>query len=88
MGGLTIRSHAQRFREGAVDSTIPEAITGTALLHETYDDEAGCFRIQVDVSNDRFGPLCGYRGTFTCRWPSLADGAPAAVKPLREERRL
>lgn len=89
-GGLVIRSHEQRFYEGPVAFRFPELLTGTAELHESYDETAGRFRIAVVVSNPRFGPLFGYEGTFTCEFPELgADGAavPASVKPLREEWR-
>lgn len=87
-GSLTIRSHEQRFYEGPVAFRFPRTFTGPAVLRESYDDEEQRFRIRVEVVNHRFGPLFGYRGTFTCRWrPVGPEGVPAALLPLREERR-
>lgn len=89
-GGLVIRSHEQRFYEGPLAFRFPGRLTGTAELRESFDDDAGRYRIEVTVSNPVLGPLFGYTGTFDCRWPSVGpDGAgvPAAVKPLREEVR-
>jgi len=88
-GSLSIRSHEQRFYEGPVGFRFPRLFTGSALLRESYDDQAGRFRIEVNVLNKRFGPLFGYRGTFQCSWvPIGPQGAPASLKPLREEPRL
>lgn len=88
-GGLVLRSHEQRFREGPADFRFPDLFTGSAYLRESYDDELQCFRIDVQVVNRRFGVLFGYRGRFTCRWVELADvGVPPSVLPLREEPRF
>ncbi|GAB2624128.1 DUF4166 domain-containing protein [Pseudactinotalea suaedae] len=89
-GGLVIRSHEQRFYEGPLRFRFPAVLTGTAELHESYDEAVGRFRIRVEVSNPVLGPLFGYAGTFACRWPEVGpdgEGVPASVKPLREERR-
>ena len=44
--------------------------------------------MQMQVRNPVFGFLFGYRGEFTCRYPSMADiQAPEALKPVREEIR-
>lgn len=84
-GGLRIRSGEQRFRLAGLDCRLPEGLTGTADLHEWYDDEHECFQIRVTVSNPRFGPIFGYRGRFTARY--VDTPVPAAVKPYREEAR-
>ena len=88
-GGLVIRSGAHRFREGPIDVALPALLAGDATVHETYDDHAGCFRIQVHVANRRFGPLFGYRGTFRT---SYADAATLSLRPglrpVREECRI
>ena len=88
-GGLTIRSGEQRFYEGPLAFRFPQLFTGSAVVRESYDDAIGRFRIEVRVTNRRFGPLFGYRGTFECTWFDIGErGVPAALKPLREERRL
>lgn len=88
-GGLTIRSHDQVFQEGPLRFRFPDQLTGQAVLHERYDESIERFRIEVSVSNRRFGRLAGYRGTFTCTWPAIGDeGVPASVKPRREDPRL
>lgn len=87
-GGLTIRSHEQRFYEGPVGFRFPSTFTGSATLNERYDDATGRFQIDVSVTNKRFGPLFGYRGSFECTWPKIGpSGVPAALLPLREEFR-
>ncbi|GIE31094.1 hypothetical protein Ait01nite_041390 [Actinoplanes italicus] len=80
-GGLRIRSTRQTFRGGVA---CPSAVTGDAEVHEFWDERAGMFRIRVDVSNRRFGPLFGYYGAFTARYVPAGAPVPAAVRPLRE----
>ncbi|GHJ45105.1 hypothetical protein Cs7R123_24470 [Catellatospora sp. TT07R-123] len=87
-GGLHIRTGSQRFHEGLIGMRLPLALSGTARVHEWYDDDAGCFRIQVDVANSRFGPLFGYRGAFTATYlDTAASPVPDSVRPVRESLR-
>jgi hypothetical protein len=86
-GALLIRSGEQRFHEGPLSCRIPPLVTGTAEVRESYDDDLGRFRIDVRVVNHRFGPLFGYRGTFTCAYPA-GDTVPGAIRPSREEGRV
>ncbi|MEV4491843.1 DUF4166 domain-containing protein [Micromonospora coxensis] len=84
-GALTIRSGGQRFRGGV---PCPPALTGEARLREWYDERTERFRIEVSVTNRRFGPLFGYSGSFTVQYvPSGGAPVPAAVRPLRENPR-
>jgi hypothetical protein len=67
---------------------FPSLFTGTAEVHEWYDDRARCFRIDVDVRNPVWGPLFGYRGGFHVEWRQVPGGRiPGHVAPLRQERR-
>ncbi len=87
-GGLRLRSGDQRFYEGVVGFRFPMLFTGIAEVREWYDDAAQCFRIVVDVRNRRWGPLFGYRGSFTVEWKAVAPGmAPTHILPHRQERR-
>jgi hypothetical protein len=87
-GGLRIRSGAQRFYEGPVGFDFPMLFSGVADVCEWYDDDAGRFRIAVNVSNRRWGPLFGYEGAFDVEWRPVDRGrVPAGVRPRREERR-
>lgn len=86
-GGLVIRSGVHRFREGPIDVQLPTLLAGDATVHETYDDAAGCFRIRVHVTNRRFGPLFGYRGSFRARYVDAAEGVRPGLRPVREECR-
>ena len=62
--------------------------SGIANVREWWDDDAQRFRIDVNVSNSVFGPLFGYRGSFTVvQRPCTPDEMPLDVRPLREERR-
>ncbi len=88
-GGLRLRSGEQRFYEGPVSFRFPMLFSGVADVCEWYDDETGLFNINVRVTNRLFGPLFGYRGTFSVEYVPVgsANDIPAPVKPLREERR-
>lgn len=85
-GSLHLTSGAQRFYEGLVGFRFPMAFSGRADLRESYDDEAGVFRIRLEVRNRLFGFLFGYEGEFTCEFPPATD-APARLKPVRTESR-
>ncbi|MGK5546190.1 DUF4166 domain-containing protein [Streptomyces sp. URMC 127] len=88
-GALVIRSGEHRFREGPVDARVPHLIGGDAVARESYDEEAGRFRIDVRVTNRRFGLLVGYRGSFTVQYEAVATrGVRAGLRPVREEARV
>ncbi len=85
---MCIRSGEQRFYEGPIAFRFPLALSGVANVREWWDDEHERFRIEVHVSNRIFGPLFGYRGTFTvAERPCTPEEIPLDVRPLREERR-
>lgn len=87
-GSLHLQSGAQRFYESFAAFKFPALCTGTADLYESFDDARGVFTIQLQVRHPILGFLFGYRGEFTCTYPTLQDGAiPKHLKPLREERR-
>ncbi|MFD9698262.1 DUF4166 domain-containing protein [Lentzea sp. NPDC059081] len=86
-GALVIRSGEQRFHEGPLHFRVPALVTGTAEVRESYDETAERFRIDVEVSNHRFGPLFGYHGTFTCAFPEVT-GVPDGIRPVREQSRV
>ena len=82
-GGLLISSGEQRFRERGMRLVVPRLITGAAHVREWYDDDLDRFRIEVIVTNHRFGPLFGYHGSFVTTYPDAVT-VPASVKPVRE----
>ncbi|MDQ2665078.1 MAG: DUF4166 domain-containing protein [Gemmatimonadota bacterium] len=87
-GGLRIRSGEQRFYEGSVAFRFPMLFSGVADVCEWYDDALGRFRIEVEVSNPRWGRLFGYRGAFDVEWrPAPRGSIPSSVMPRREECR-
>jgi hypothetical protein len=86
-GSLLLNSDAQRFYEGPAAFRFPMLFSGRAHLRESFDDEAQCYRIHLEVSNRVFGFLFGYEGSFTCEFPDATD-APTRLKPVRHERRL
>lgn len=87
-GAMCIRSGDQRFYEGAIAFRFPMALSGIANVKEWWDEDAGCFRIEVDVANKLLGPLFGYRGSFTVvEHPCTDADIPLDVRPLREEHR-
>jgi len=86
-GALLLTSEAQRFYEHRAAFRFPLLFSGRAHLTERYDEEAGVFRVSLEVRNRLFGFLFGYEGWFTARFPEATD-APDRLKPLRHERRL
>jgi hypothetical protein len=87
-GGLCLRSGAQRFYEGPVAFRFPMLFSGVANVREWYDDEAACCRISVDVRNKVWGPLFGYRGSFSAEYITVEPGqVPPHILPARQESR-
>jgi len=87
-GGLRLRSGAQRFYEGPIAFNFPMLFSGNAEVCEWFDDQDGKFHIQVDVRNEVWGPLFGYRGSFEVQWASTTEKAvPKEMLPARCERR-
>ena len=87
-GGLRLRSGEQRFYEGRVQFRFPMLLSGLAEVEEWYDDDAACYRIQVEVRNKLFGKLFGYHGSFQPAWRELSPEAiPAYALPVRHESR-
>jgi hypothetical protein len=84
-GGLRIRSTEQRFYEGPLAFRFPMFFSGEAEVCEWYDDVAGCFRISVNASNKRWGPLFGYTGSFQAE--DVAPEPPPEILPKRVEVR-
>lgn len=85
-GGLVLTSDAQRFYEGPIAFRFPMLFSGRARLHEYFDDADESFHVHLEVRNERFGFLFGYRGSFGCEWIPATD-APARLKPRRHESR-
>lgn len=87
-GGLHIASGDQRFYEGALAFPFPALLSGSAAVHEWYDEASQCFRIEVRVHNPGLGHLFGYRGSFQLEWQSWAGAdLPAHARPHRLEYR-
>jgi hypothetical protein len=87
-GGIRLRSGAQRFYEGPLGFTFPLVFSGIANVREWYDEKAQRFRIVVDVHNQTWGPLFGYRGSFDMEWRKVDAGTvPGDILPYRQERR-
>ena len=80
-GGLTVSTGAQHL----LGWRFPISLAARAQVREYFDDDAGCFRVRVQVVNPRFGPVFGYTGRFTARYlDTAAVPVPAAVRPVRE----
>ncbi|MGD0990319.1 MAG: DUF4166 domain-containing protein [Candidatus Sulfotelmatobacter sp.] len=87
-GGLRLRSNAQRFYEGMIGFSFPLLLSGIADVCEWYEENDQRFHIEVNVSNDVWGPLFGYRGAFEVEWKAVGkDEIPADILPVRCERR-
>lgn len=87
-GGLTLRTGQQRLYERRIAFTFPMVASGKGHVTEWFDEDEGRHRIEVQVGNDRFGPLFGYSGWFRAELRDVSTtGVPLSVKPAREERR-
>jgi hypothetical protein len=87
-GAMCLRSGEQRFYEGPIGFRFPLSCSGVAQVREWWDEGSERFGIDVRVANRVFGPLFGYRGTFTVvERPCAPDDIPLDVRPLREEPR-
>ncbi|GAA4668474.1 DUF4166 domain-containing protein [Frondihabitans cladoniiphilus] len=86
-GSLHLTSGEQRFYERRAAFRFPMLFSGRASLRERYDEEAGVFRVSLEVRNRVFGFLFGYEGWFRAEFPAATD-APARLKPVRHEARL
>lgn len=87
-GSLHLRSTALRFYEGRLRFIVPRLLSGSADLYESWDEERQRFTIQLQVRNPIFGFLFGYRGEFSCEFPTVPeDGVPVRLRPVREEIR-
>ena len=85
-GALILTSDAQRFYEGLIAFRFPMLFSGRARVRERFDERDGRFHIDMQVHNEHFGFLFGYRGSFTCDWIPSTD-APNRLKPRRHETR-
>ena len=88
-GALVIRSGEHRFREGRLDVRVPDLIGGDAVVRESYDDEAGRFRIQVSRLQPAVRPALRLRGLLLRRVHRRRPPAECAagLRPVREEAR-
>lgn len=86
-GALCLRSGMQRFYEGPLGFSFPMAVSGVAEVREWFDDSSGLHNISVAVRNKRWGPLFGYRGTFSATYPAERAHVPKHIRPRREELR-
>lgn len=87
-GGLRLRAGAQRFYEGPIGFSFPMLFSGVADVCEWYDDREKKFRIEVNVTNEAWGRLFGYKGSFQVEWRSIHPAEiPADILPHRTESR-
>lgn len=87
-GSLHLQTTGQRFYEGPVAFNFPTIGAGAADLYESYDETRGVYTIQMQVRNRYFGFLFGYKGEFSCEFPTVVgDSTPGRLKPVREEMR-
>jgi hypothetical protein len=88
VGGLRLRSGEQRFYEGRIGFRFPLILSGVAEVHEWFDESVQRYRIEVSVTNRKWGPLFGYRGQFSVDWIDVTPtGLPEHLMPKQFERR-
>ncbi|MCY7915516.1 DUF4166 domain-containing protein, partial [Bacillus haynesii] len=63
-GSLSITSVRQWLPLFSKKLPLPKCLYGISSVNESYDEEKGCFTIDVHVKNPLFGTLFAYRGTF------------------------
>ncbi|MED1741293.1 DUF4166 domain-containing protein [Bacillus swezeyi] len=63
-GSLSIISVKQWFPLFEKKIPLPKCLYGFSVVNESYDEEKGCFTIDVHVKNQIAGTLFLYKGTF------------------------
>ncbi|QSF98967.1 DUF4166 domain-containing protein [Bacillus paralicheniformis] len=63
-GSLSITSVRQWLPLFSKKLPLAKCLYGISRVNESYDEEKGCFTIDVHVKNPLFGTLFAYRGTF------------------------
>lgn len=63
-GSLSITSVRQWLPLFSKKLPLAKCLYGISRVNESYDEEKGCFTIDVHVQNPLFGTLFAYRGTF------------------------
>jgi Domain of unknown function (DUF4166) len=87
-GGLRLKSGAQRFYARPIGFSFPLLFSGIADVCEWYDEALQKYHIEVNIHNQTWGRLFGYRGSFDVEWKTTSpQGIPNDMKPMRVERR-
>lgn len=84
-GGVRVRSGDQRLYAFGRGVAFPMPLSARADVHEWYDDDAGTFRIDVEVRNDVFGLVFEYAGSFDVEWVDC-ESVPESVRPVSPTR--
>jgi Domain of unknown function (DUF4166) len=84
---LRLRSGNQRFYESFIAFNFPIVFSGIADVCEWYQDDDQKFHIEVNVHNDIWGPLFGYKGSFRADWIKHDGPIPSDIAPVRYEPR-
>lgn len=67
---------------------FPLLASGSAYVHEWYDEDIGRFRIDGRVRNPLLGGIFGFSGSFESRLVRVPQGGvPASARPVKEDRR-
>lgn len=87
-GSLVVTTGSQRLFVGPLTIPFPRFFSGDAFVRESYNDDKGCFEVDVSIANPFWGKILGYRGSFgleriACRRDDIPDG----TIPVRENRR-
>lgn len=87
-GGLRLRTGRQRLFFAGMSVRFPLILSAEGDIREWYDDSSERLRIDGRVRNRILGDVFCCVGSFSSETkPVPVEGAPARVRPKREERR-
>lgn len=88
-GGMNFTGGEQRYYTTLFGFRIPRWLVGNANVREWWDDNDGCYRIDVHVTNRLLGTILRYQGSFDLEIVPIVDehDIPTQVRPVHEERR-
>lgn len=87
-GSLVVTTGSQRLFVGPLTIPFPRFFSGDAYVRESYNDDKGCFEVDVSIANSFWGKILGYRGSFDLeRIACTRDEIPDGTIPVRENRR-
>lgn len=80
-GALVVEGGRQWARVGERYLPLPKALAADVEVRDRYDEADDAFHVDATVTNELFGEIVRYRGTFTQEFREM-DPVPDALRPV------